>query len=180
MTGAPDKATPFPALPIQKCSASSEPSALSLSLAYSGDSAHQRFVWDRVVVVIPSPSPSLPLWPSLSFWPSLSLWPFLSFWLSLSFWPFLLFWPSLLFWPFLLFWPSLSLWLSLLLCPSRHPSRLRCPSRLRRPSHLCCPSCLHLRRPSHSRSESLPPFVLGPSTVAVPLSSDPYYNSSTG
>ena len=40
MTGVPDKATPFPALPIQKCSASSEPSALSLSLAYSGDSAH--------------------------------------------------------------------------------------------------------------------------------------------
>ena len=42
VTGVPDKATPFPALPIQKCSASSEPSALSLSLAYSGDSAHQR------------------------------------------------------------------------------------------------------------------------------------------
>ena len=29
-------------LPAQKCSASSEPSALSLSLTYSGDSAHQR------------------------------------------------------------------------------------------------------------------------------------------
>jgi hypothetical protein len=42
VTRAPDKATPFPALPIQKCSASSEPSALSLSLTYSGDSAHQR------------------------------------------------------------------------------------------------------------------------------------------
>ena len=42
MTGAPNKATPFPVLPIQKCSASSEPSALSLSLVYSGDGAHQR------------------------------------------------------------------------------------------------------------------------------------------
>ena len=56
MTGAPNKATPFPALPIQKCSASSEPSALSLSLAYSGDSAHHRVPTPHGIT---PPSPSI-------------------------------------------------------------------------------------------------------------------------
>ena len=76
--------------------------------------------------------------------------------------------PSLL----LLLWPSLPLCPSGQLSHLRRPSHLWCPSRLRRPSCLRCPS--------RSHSESLPPFVLGPSTAVVPFSSDPYYNSSTG